>query len=48
MRHHINDIEFTSWRDEFDPDFLFHHSDEYLYDLWVEGYSQWEVEAMLG
>lgn len=48
MRHHIDSVEFELFLNEFDRDFLSHHSDEYLYDLWVEGYSSWEIEAMLG
>ena len=48
MRHHINDVEFTNWYDELVEWLREEKSKEFLYDLWVEGYSPWEVEAICG
>lgn len=47
-RHHINSVEFELFLNEFDTEFLFSVSEETLYDFWVEGYSSWEVEGILG
>lgn len=46
MRHHINDVEFTDWYDDLEGWVTAENSKEFLYDLWVDGYSQWEVEAI--
>ena len=48
MRHHINDVEFTDWYDELAEWLREEKSREFLYDLWVGGYSQREVEAIYG
>ena len=51
MRHQINSFEFQCWLDELgedDPLTVEQNSRETLYDMWVEGYSQWEIAAILG
>lgn len=47
-RHHINSVEFELWLDKVGADDVKEFSRITLYDLWVEGYSPWEVEAILG
>lgn len=50
-RHQINSFEFMAWLAEVEgefPDQYATASRETLYDLWVEGYSAWEVESILG
>lgn len=50
-RHQINSFEFQVWLDdlgEVDPLSIEHNSREELYDLWVDGYSTWEVQGILG
>lgn len=46
-RHHIDSDEFDQWVSELYPDTIMGNSRETLYDLWVEGYSSWEVEGIL-
>lgn len=48
MRYHINDSEFLQWRDSLVDWAIAENSTERLYGLWVEGYSTWEAEAILG
>lgn len=51
-RHHINSDEFEQWLDIVIRDESgWGRSDvprEVLYDLWVEGYSAWEVPGLIG
>ena len=47
-RHHINSDEFELWLDQLYADTIMGNSREKLYDFWAEGYSAWEVEAILG
>ena len=47
-RHHISSVEFENWLSEFTDEDLKEFSRITLYDLWVEGYSSWEVAGILG
>ena len=50
-RHHIDSDEFDQWLGEVERvDYVtyLYATREELYDLWVEGYSVWEVVGILG
>ena len=50
-RHQIDSFEFQVWLDDLAEDDILsveQNSREELYDLWVEGYSTWEVAGILG
>lgn len=47
-RHQINSWEFDMWLDELPTDIREEKPKEFLYDLWVGGYSSWEVAGILG
>lgn len=50
-RHQINSFEFDQWLSEvedYDYQTYLNNTRETLYDLWVEGYSVWEVPGILG
>lgn len=47
-RHQINSFEFESWMEELEDWVIAENSREKIYDFWVGGYSQWEVEGILG
>lgn len=51
-RHHIDSDEFEQWEADVDMSTGLNDpitaSREDLYDMWVEGYSAWEVAAILG
>ena len=49
-RHQIESFEFETWVAEVegeDPSILSRLTRENLYDFWVEGYSAWEVPALI-
>lgn len=51
QRHQIESFEFQAWMEELGNDdalTIQQNTREELYDLWVEGYSTWEVAGILG